>query len=54
MTQISELFMLTAPHTWFIVAQVMSFDKWLSIFARSDVYLRQMWSICIVLLLLLE
>ena len=36
MTQISQLFMLTAPHTWFIVAQVMSFGKWLSIIARSE------------------
>ena len=35
-TEISQLFMLTAPHTWFIVAQVMSFGKWLSIIARSE------------------
>ena len=36
MTEISRLFMLTAPHTWFIVAQVMSFGKWLSIIARFE------------------
>ena len=36
MTQISQLFMLTAPHTWFIVAQVRSFVEWLSIIARSE------------------
>ena len=33
--QISQLFMFQAPHTWFIVAQVMSFSEWLSIIARS-------------------
>ena len=36
MTQISQLFMLQAPHTWFIVAQVRSFGEWLSIIARSE------------------
>ena len=36
MTEISQLFMLTAPHTWYIVAQVLSFGKWLSIIARSE------------------
>ena len=36
MTQMSKLFMLPAPHTWFIVAQVMSFGEWLSIIARSE------------------
>ena len=30
-TQISQIFMLQAPHTWFIVAQVRSFGEWLSI-----------------------
>ena len=35
-TQISQLFMLQAPHTWFIVAQVRSFGEWLSIIARSE------------------
>ena len=35
-TQISQLFMLQVPHTWFIVAQVMSFGEWLSIIARSE------------------
>ena len=34
--QISQLFMFQAPHTWFIVAQVMSFGEWLSIIARSE------------------
>ena len=34
--QISQLFMLYAAHTWFIVAQVMSFGEWLSIIARSE------------------
>ena len=34
--QISELFMFQATHTWFIVAQVMSFGEWLSIIARSE------------------
>ena len=34
--QISQLFMFQAPHTWFIVAQVMSFSEWLSIIARSE------------------
>ena len=28
--------MFQAPHTWFIVAQVMSFSEWLSIIARSE------------------
>ena len=35
-TQISQLFMFQATHTWFIVAQVMSFGEWLSIIARSE------------------
>ena len=34
--QISQLFMFQATHTWFIVAQVMSFGEWLSIIARSE------------------
>ena len=34
--QISQLFMFQAPHTWFIVAKVMSFGEWLSIIARSE------------------
>ena len=34
--QISQLFMFQANHTWFIVAQVMSFGEWLSIIARSE------------------
>ena len=34
--QISQLFMLYVAHTWFIVAQVMSFGEWLSIIARSE------------------
>ena len=34
--QISQLFMFQGPHTWFIVAQVMSFGEWLSIIARSE------------------
>ena len=34
--QISQLFMLQATDTWFIVAQVMSFGEWLSIIARSE------------------
>ena len=34
--QISRLFMFQATHTWFIVAQVMSFGEWLSIIARSE------------------
>ena len=34
--QISQLFMFQAPHTWFTVAQVMSFGEWLSIIARSE------------------
>ena len=28
--------MLQAPHSWFIVAQVMSFGEWLCIIARSE------------------
>ena len=36
MTQIGQLSMLQAPHTWLIVAQVMSFGEWLSIIARSE------------------
>ena len=28
--QISQLFMFYVAHTWFIVAQVMSFGEWLS------------------------
>ena len=36
MTQISQLFVFQVPHTWFIVAQVMSFGEWLSIIARSE------------------
>ena len=36
MIQISQLFMFQATHTWFIVAQVMSFGEWLSIIARSE------------------
>ena len=34
--QISQLFIFQATHTWFIVAQVMSFGEWLSIIARSE------------------
>ena len=34
--QISQLLMFQATHTWFIVAQVMSFGEWLSIIARSE------------------
>ena len=34
--QISQLFMFQATHTWFIVAQVMSFGEWLSIIARFE------------------
>ena len=34
--QISQLFMFQATHTWFIVAQVMSFGEWLSIIAKSE------------------
>ena len=35
--KISQLFMFQGPHTWFIVAQVMSFGEWLSIIAaRSE------------------
>ena len=34
--QISQLFMFYVAHTWFIVAQVMSFGEWLSIVARSE------------------
>ena len=34
--QISQLFMFQATHTWFTVAQVMSFGEWLSIIARSE------------------
>ena len=34
--QISQLFMFYVAHTWFIVAQVMSFGEWLSIIARSE------------------
>ena len=34
--QISQLLMFKATHTWFIVAQVMSFGEWLSIIARSE------------------
>ena len=34
--QISQLFMFQTTHTWFIVAQVMSFGEWLSIIARSE------------------
>ena len=34
--QINQLFMFQATHTWFIVAQVMSFGEWLSIIARSE------------------
>ena len=36
MTQISQLFMSQAPHTWFIVTQMMSFVEWLSIIARAE------------------
>ena len=34
--QISHFFMFQATHTWFIVAQVMSFGERLSIIARSE------------------
>ena len=34
--QISQLFMFQLPHSWFIVAQVMSFGEWLSIIVRSE------------------
>ena len=33
---ISQFFMFQVPHTWIIVAQVMSFGEWLSIIARSE------------------